>query len=281
MIARTFLFLLAFMPFGVPGYAEITNPLKAIWGKPTPPKPPTIRVLIVHDKPTIQLEVVGKYVINDPNSGSLISNRYLGKNKPVETISEGLKWGEEFPGYHQLELVPTEATTKFLVNGVEYPGKLTVYDIGGSISVTNEVLIEDYLRATLENKYKGNFLNEVLAALVIGERTNAFYQAQNPKTKFWAVDGAVVGYNGLNDSNLNSPLQKTIRNTKNMVLSKTGAYEGIITPFALRWDMSNKGTSLITVAEAETMAQNGDHAANILDKAFPHTSIQIIDVKKR
>ena len=76
-------------------------------------------------------------------------------------------------------------------------------------------------------------------------------------------------------------VQKAIKNTRYMVMSKTGTYEGIVTPFPAHWSTKDQGKaksdfSRITIAEAEEMAQKGSHAAKILDRAFPKTTIQLI-----
>ena len=69
-----------------------------------------------------------------------------------------------------------------------------------------------------------------------------------------------------------------------MVLSQTGTYEGVVTPFSAQWgtvagsQLSNqKGDfSRITLFEAEDMGRNGKHAAQILSKAFPGSHIELI-----
>ena len=59
---------------------------------------PSIKVLILHDKESADVEVKGKYKIFDPNTNvQLINMRLVGKNKPVEAMAAGLKWGEDFP----------------------------------------------------------------------------------------------------------------------------------------------------------------------------------------
>jgi stage II sporulation protein D len=68
-----------------------------------------------------------------------------------------------------------------------------------------------------------------------------------------------------------------------MVLSKTGAYEGVVTPFSANWESKggrlghqDGGSARISVKEAEDMARNGQHAAQILSRAFPGSHIEII-----
>ena len=242
---------------------------------------PAIRVLILHDKESADIEVKGKYKIFDPNKNTpLINLRLVGKSKPIEALAGGLKWGEEFPGVFQINVVPQGSDTQIFVNGILYPGSIQVYDVGGKISIVNELLVEDYLRFLLADRFDQELPDEALAALIIAARTNAYYYSLNPKTRFWSVDGSKEGYRGFVNANPNNPIQRSIKNTRNMVMSKTGLYEGVITPFALHWDKgsiaSKAVASTISVNEVEEMAKNGAHAAAILDKAYPKTTIQMI-----
>lgn len=249
---------------------------------------PKMKVLVLHDQKGALLEVQGKYKIFDPNTGSSIApnTRYVGKVKYIQPIENGLKWGEEFPGIHQIELVSASYDTKIYVNGNEFPGIVRVYDIGDSISVVNEVDLENYLSYLLAGRYDADLPEEVLAALVIAERTNAYYFSGKPRTNFWSVDASQVGYRGFTNPDPSSPIQKALRATRGMVLSRTGTYEGVVTPFPAQWDAASSkamsGTtpapviSQIGMKEAIKIADQGGHAANILDKAFPKTTIQII-----
>ncbi|MFN4174410.1 MAG: hypothetical protein ACK4HV_04830, partial [Parachlamydiaceae bacterium] len=64
-------------------------------------RPATIKVLVAQNKPGIVLEVRGKYKIYDPNTMEHISTRFIGKRKFLQPLSNGIKWGEEFPGIYQ------------------------------------------------------------------------------------------------------------------------------------------------------------------------------------
>jgi stage II sporulation protein D len=278
MILRMLMVLLALFPF--------TSSLEAgvfdWFGKKTQPQPPKIKILIVHDKPEVILEVKGKYHLFDPNKNEHISTRFVGKRKLVQPISGGLKWGEEFPGLHQIMIAPSPTTTT-VVDGVEYQGGIYVYDIGGSISVVNELDIEDYLSSMLIPRYQEPLPEEVLSAIAIAARTNAYFQALNPKNQYWALDGTKIGYHGLVIPNQESEMAKSIDATHYMVMSRTGLYEGTVTPFLAQWDsvpsLPSKDQPVqakISLAEAERFASQGEHAAQILAKAFPGTTIQLM-----
>lgn len=276
MMNRILLFLLAFTPLFGTARAEI----KGMWSSQAPEEFPTIKVLVLHDEPSVNLEVKGKYLVRDPHRNKHISTRLVGKAQVIQAISDGLKWGEEFPGVHQIEIVPDSSDAQILVNNVEYKGKLQVYDIGRAISVVNELPVEEYLSYQLPEQYPQAMPDEVLAALAITARTNAYYMAEHPKTKFWSVEAKQSSYKGYVAADLGNPMQKAIKNTRNMVMSQTGAYEKVITPFPATWERgaanSKSVAAAISIADAAEMAKQGAHAANILEKAFPRTTIQLM-----
>jgi stage II sporulation protein D len=248
-----------------------------------PPKPPTIKVLVLHDRPGVVVEVKGKYKLFDPHTGKHISTRFVGKRKFIQAVHDGLKWGEEFPGVHQLMIVPDEQTTTTIVDGVEYKGPIFIFDIGGTISAVNQVYIEDYLSSILAKKYQ-NLPKELLAAIAISARTHAYYRAQNPKSQYWAVDGTKVGYQGVAAVDTASEMEQALKATRYMVMSKGSSSQGEVAAIPAEWkndgasrtNLTDTMFSVITLADAEAMAAKGDHAAQILAKAFPGVKIELI-----
>lgn len=279
------LLLLASMPLTT-AQADISATLRSALGKTAPSAPPTVKVLVLHDQDGAILEVKGKYRLTDPNTQEDLSGlRFVGKSQYVQALHSGLKWGEEFPDVHQIAVIPGASDTEIYVNGTRYPGTVYIYDNGknNKLSMVNELPIEDYLVYSLNNSTSSNLSDETLAALAIAERTNTYYQAQHPKSKFYAVDALQSGYKGATSYDSNSGIQKALRNTRYMVMSRTGLYEGIVTPFALTWENAqNKGENAqISLNDAEGMARKGQHAAAILEKAFPKSTIQLIPFKDK
>lgn len=247
--------------------------------------PPQINVLIVHDQVGVVLEVKGRYKIYDPNTNKHLTTRFSGKRKFIQAVRDGIKWGEEFPGIYQLVIVPDEASTTTIVDGIEYKGPIYVYDIGGTISVVNRVSIEDYLSQILSHRYKQEQSQEVLAALVITARTAAYYRVANPKNQFWSVDAKQVGYQGIPLINPTSPIEQAIKATRYMIMSKSSDRQ--VLAFLAEWlepgetpQSAQAVVSQISTADANTLAQKGENAAQILSKAFPGTKIELIHYSK-
>ncbi len=286
MFLRVIICMFALIPITNTLDAGVWDHVQRLLGRTSNKLPQTISVLVLHDQPGVMLEVTGKYHIYDPHTNSHVSSRLIGKRKFLQPLAGGLKWGEEFPGIYQLHIVPDNRHVTSVVNGVEYRGTILVYDVGGTISIVNKVDIEDYLLSTLSPQFQEPLPEETLSAIAIAARTMALFQSQHPKNPYWAVDAKNVGYEGIKSVNLESDVAKAIRVTENMVLSKTGSYEGLVTPIAAQWGSITGGKqkkeraavfSRISLYEAEEMGYRGKNAAQILTKGFPDSHIEILD----
>lgn len=248
----------------------VENLINKIWQKEQK-APETIKLLIVHDKPGVILEVKGKYKIYDPHTDSFIATRFLGKRKFIQAMNDSLRWGEEFPGVHQLKIIPDDVSTTTLVDGIEYKGALYVYDIGGTISVVNELPLDDYLKIALNSTYGSGLPEEAAAAITIAARTNAWHLVKNPKSDYFAVDAAKVGYRGHAAGERKQGMDLAIAETKNMILTKDGQ------PLLNDWNRGGTGqASLLSLEEVSQLARKGDHAAQILNKAYPGSKVSLI-----
>lgn len=283
MLIRILVILCAISPFTASVEGGIISKLQSAFSKPIPQQPPSIRVLLAHDQPGVVLEVKGKYKIFDPRTNQHIITSFEGKRKFIQALRDGLRWGEEFPGIHQIVIVPDDRNTTTIVDGIEYRGAIYVYDVGGSISVVNQVDIEEYLDSILPTRYTSNLPDETLAAIAITARTNAYYQAQNAKTPYWDIDASKVGYQGYAVARRSKPIDKAIYDTRYMVLYRIGQGDWAVTPFAVDWRPGSGGKilqgtvySAITLEDAEQLAKKGSNASQILEKAFPNTSIQLM-----
>lgn len=263
--------MLAFLPFAGQVNAGIVERMFA--GKQTQ-KAATIRVLVADDKESVVLEVKGRYKVFNPEFAKHIATRMTGKRKTVQAMKEGLRWGEEFPGLHQLCIVPDAPDTTIAIDGVEYRGTIYVYDVEGLVSVVNQVSLEDYASSILAPQYNQALPDEMLAAVAITARTTALYQSKNPKTSFWDVEAGEAGYKGLSVVKSSPQVEKALAATRNMVMSKA---EG---PFMAGWEANYAEAGLkqssLSLHQAESLANNGENAAQILTKAFPGATIQLV-----
>ena len=276
---RFLLLLLALMPFQNCLQARALDDF--LFRKSAPTAPPMIRVLVVNERPGVVVEVKGKYRLYDPKDLKHISTRFLGKRKYIQALKGGLQWGEEFPGLYQVMIVPDEQNITVVVDGVEYRGSIYIYDIEGKISVVNEVFIEDYLASLLAPQVRSIYPEEMLAAIAITARTNAYYQVENPKNAYWDVDGKAIKYQGHSVTDGRSPIEQAIDASRYLIMSRSPADTQKAVPIQAQWDFLRPTggevvDASISLTEGEAMAKKGDHAAKILEKAFPGTSILLM-----
>lgn len=255
--------------------AGFIDNMKSIFVK-SEPQEPIVGVLVAHDVPGVVLEVKGKYKIFDPHTREYISTRFIGKRKFVQAIPDGIKWGEEFPSVHQIQIVPDDAKVTTVVDGIEYSGVVTVYDIGGTISVVNDVPLDDYVLAVLNPYYTSDLPEEMANALVIAERTNALNQLRNAPSRYFTFDRENVNYTGYAGIVKDEGFHKAVSETRNMIMVKNDA------PFAIELFSSVKNGQLpnfgrLSYEQALDLAKKGDHAAQILKQAFPNSAITLLN----
>lgn len=284
MIARILMFLLIFSPVAatLQGTPLINRMQNALAPEPPPPAP-VMKILLVNDHNGVVLEVKGKYKVYDARNMQLIGTRYLGKRKYLQGIHGGILWGEEFPGIHQIAIVPDDARTTINVDGVEYSGSIFAYDLGGTVSVVNHLDVERYLDSILPAEYEAPLPEELLNAIAIAARTNAYYQAQNSRSPYWDVEATKVGYHGAVLSKRASEITRAVRDTQFMVLNRVGKDGSDAAPFPANWRPLGSGPivakgeySKITVQDASRLAESGLNAAQILEKAFPNSKIELM-----
>lgn len=261
--------------------AGLWDNVKGWFAKSEASRPPRIRLLVADDCPEVTLEVSGRYALYDPNTNAHISNRFVGKSMEMTSLTHGIKWGEEFPGTFQLKIVPMDPESTVAIDGVSYRGNMYVYDTGGTLSFVNELDLEDFLHYTLPEQITSSYPREAMAALAIAARTNAYHMVKHPKNTFWTVEGDSVGYYGCDVKRVTG-IDDAIVNTRFMVMSTSTPYEGELKPFSSSWgpiafgmDKGMKAQGKITINQAEDLADRGAHAAQILSKAFPGTSIML------
>ena len=188
-----------------------------------------VKVLLCKDVEAANLEVHGGYKIFDPKTGSKIAKSSIRKQYLLRPTLDGLVWGEGYPGVYQLALVPNEPKGYFLINGIQYSGNLYVYQIGNSVSLVNEVPVEEYVKSMLNPKVNSKMPHEVLACMAIIERTQAYYYALKNQNKFWHLDANEIDYQGRGVCSRNNGVDRAVELTHHLVM-KSKSY-GILDGF--------------------------------------------------
>ncbi len=272
MLIRVLMIFLSICTLTCSAEARVWDRVKSIFSQKDPI--PAIKVLVVENEDGIILEVKGKYNIFDPYTGSRLGTRFVGKGHLIQSMAGGLKWGEEFPGVYQIQITPDDPRITTVVDGIEYRGSIYIYDIKGRISVVNEVPLEDYINSVLALEFKEPLSPEAMASIAIIERTKAMYQATHAPNSYWHVRAKTVGYEGNAVVGRSNGVDQAVATTRYMVMTRGG--KGSIETFPAKWSTtgSSQGT-VLSVDDAEGMSAKGKHAAEILSKAFPNTSLQL------
>ncbi len=229
-----------------------------------PMAPRNIQVLLEKEIEGVLLEVKGPYYIFNPHDGSRVSSGLLGKRFMIHKLENGLKWGEEFPGIHQIYIKPRSSETSIFVNGVQYSGSIAIYGVGGKINIVNDLDIESYVKSTLTSQFL-NFLEpEVMSALAILCRTDAYYKVvrANPSS-FWHISAQEVGYQGSGLVVSNSPIDRAVESTRHLILLHSE--NGRDLPFAATWTENSAGKTAPynTIFRKETLAPHKGVVASL------------------
>lgn len=253
--------------------------IKTIFSDDEEKSSPSLRVLLLHDVQSVLLEVKGNYNVYDPYTNSKIASRFGAKANLLIVTSNGIKWGEEFPGVYQIQVVPDDPNTSVLVNGIEYKGSVYVYDVGGTISIVNELPIEEYIQAQMASKADAKMDQEALNAIAIALRTEAYQAAYYADNPFWHVDAVGAEYIGSGVIRKNSALHKAVKETQYIVMSTSSIYRGSPVPSApalvfSRQSYSRDGSaSVVFVEEIQSLAEKGYTADKIIQRLFPDTQL--------
>ncbi len=220
-------------------------------------KPATIKVLISKLQDKVLLEAKGKFHVYNPLTSLHLSNHVFTKKGWVKPSERGIVWGDAFPGIYQIRLVPVDAKSTVLVNGIEYRGCVELYDIKGKLFVVNEVDIERYLKSVMTAQFPAEMDEEVMDAIAISARTNAYYLVYRKPTAYWHVDAKDVGYEGYAVTLQNLHVDRAINNTRHMVMT----FNGQTFPAAWTKDSAGQTTDFATVFRKDVEAPKGVEAA--------------------
>lgn len=202
-------------------------------------QPSNVRVLLEKDVHEALLEICGPYYIVNPYNGNKLSTGILSKRFMVRPIPIGLKWGQEFPGVHQMLIIPRGKNSKILVNGIQYDGTIAIFKTNNTINIINEIDIESFIKSLLTTRYSSSFPpeeKEALSAIAILARTNVYYHLANNKDSYWQIDAKKINYQGsflvIDDSNIS----KAVNDTKDLLLLKNKTI-----PIEAKWTEHSAG----------------------------------------
>jgi len=202
-------------------------------------QPENIQILLAKNVDEALLESKGSYVVYNPKDGKKITSAISGKRFMLKATQLGIKWGEEYPGIHQIYILPKSKNGSLLINGIEYGGAIAVIKVKDKINVINDIDIESYLKSVLATQFPYPLENEVMSAIAIAARTSAYAYIKRNNDAFWHVSTEDVGYYGKAVIQPDSFVSNAVDRTKNLilVLSQNGENK----PFAATWTENSAG----------------------------------------
>jgi len=200
-------------------------------------KPATIKILLREKEPNFLLEVKGPHKIFCPHTDILLANASSAKRAVIKPGSNGLSWGELFPGSKGIRIVPSDNMSSIFVNGIQYKGCVEIYDMDGSLRAINEASIEDFLKSCLATSFFDLEEPEALNALAIVLRTQAYHLATKERSAPWHVTAKDANYGGFAVTFQNMPLEKAINATGQAVLTYKNE------PFPTGWTENSAGVT--------------------------------------
>ncbi len=193
-------------------------------------KPVCVKVLIAENINGALLDVPGSYKVLNPENQKILSSGFRGKRYYLQTNKAGLKWGEGYPGIHQIKVVSTGPDLTILVDGIQYKGNIEVYDINSKIQIVNEVDVEDYLRSVLSLEFATDKHEPaVYDALAIAMRTHIYNTVAHSFNPYWDLQAKDVQYFGEGQTKINEAIERAVLSTKGMIMT----YKEL--PFSTAW----------------------------------------------
>jgi stage II sporulation protein D len=218
-------------------------------------KPATIKALICKKSKGALLEIKGRYRLYDPTSSLEIASSSVGQRDFLEPSENSMKWGSHLPpGINQMRIVPDDSQCTTLVNGIQYKGCVEVYCMNGQLNIVNEIDIESYLKSTLTAQFPEELDKDVMEAIAIVARTNAYYFISRNQQARWHIDNQDGSYLGYAVTLQNLHVDRAIENTKHTILTLNNE------PFAATWTKDSAGK---TAQWATIFRKNAPCAAGV------------------
>ncbi|NBO23893.1 MAG: SpoIID/LytB domain-containing protein [Chlamydiae bacterium] len=218
--------------FTATAFSKVQNKEKIV-------EPPiSIKLLLKKDTPGVLLESKGAYSIINPENSKKLSYGNKGKRSYLYAMADGIKWGEGFPGIYQMVLSGQTLKDTFLLDGIEYEGNLSFYDIDQQISIVNEIPLESYLKSLLREKFDGDHIDlKVLKCLAIIFRTQLYHTLSKNKEAYWQVDLTKSQFLGSSQNKSDPYIEEACDSTKSVILTLN------YRPFYAEWNENSAGAT--------------------------------------
>lgn len=178
-----------------------------------------LRVLTHENLHGSLIEVKGGFIVNDPMTKKKLSSTYFAKRYYLSSTAEGLKWGKIYKNVHQIEIVPKEKNTTFLIDGIQYKGKITAFDIASKIYLVVEIDVDHYLKSILSGTFSSEDMHQTtLEAIAISMRTDLYHKIAHSTNPYWDIKASEHNFRGSSMVMINSSADAAVSATKDLIM---------------------------------------------------------------
>ena len=216
-------------------------------------KPATVKVLLLKNVAKVFLEVQGEYVIQNIDTDSAITAIRQGRKAFLSASNDIINWNEEISSIPDLRIVPADAESQILLNGIEYKGCLEIHNQNGKLTLINEVDVENFLKATLPFKFTENLEPEVWQAVAIAERTSLYFLGQKKPNVSWHFKAEDVDYQGVGSTFQDTDCENAVQATRHTVLT----YQNKLFPALITNDSGGKTSDFSSIFRKKIVAPAG------------------------
>ena len=241
-----------------------------------------IRILTHENLDGVLIEIKGGYIVKNPSTDKKIDSSMFKNRCYLSSSVDGIKWGKIYKNTHQIQIIPKDDKTTFLLDGIQYRGKLSVFDISSKISLVIEIDADEYLRSILSGKFAYQAIHQTtLEALAISMRTNLYHKISTSTNPFWDIKSSDHDFRGSSMMLINPSVDAAITATKDLIMvyenrpfptfwadhcgGRTAGYStifrknvlcppGVFVPFSQKSKDANKWKCAISKQEVATLA---------------------------
>lgn len=176
---------------------QVLTILSVLWCAVSPavmaqPDTKWIRVAVVQDRPTINLQVHGRFTMSALHTGEPIQQERRLPLLEIHGVPEGLAIGGTVIPFFGVRIEPAGDATINL-NGQRLRGTIEIVRQKNlTLLVINHLALEDYLRGVLSKEAPDYWPPEALKAIAIAARTYAVYQRYTKEEGSFDVSGDVM-----------------------------------------------------------------------------------------
>lgn len=236
------------------------------------PEEPSCKVLLAKDQKSIQVEVKGSHNIYDPYTGKKLDAAFASSSYPMTPTTDGIRWGQEFPGVYQIVVIPDEEATGITVNGVTYAGVVAFYQVDDRLAAVNWVSLDDFTSSLMGSNFlpRDAYQKETIAAYAIALRTLAFQNMMTSESPFFDIKADECGYQGKSVIRVDYPFVEAMKATKRIIMN--GNAQAVVSRKSIE-ELRQKMPS----NDVEALAKDGKDARLILHKYFPEAILNIAE----